>query len=484
MRLDHLEYYKNNVCPGTEDLALVGLVAATTSGASNFLSILAENIGPGFPVEIHPEDKHQLVVNAVMSDCPKTVKTILSFLHMNTATQEVVQIAKERGNQEIISLISPNSQDRRRTEESKISLQTFILNKTSGLLNLVPKSAEFPYNEKIEKLEPLLTGTLVTYDKLLQELHVPQVHVGVKELDSVQKKEKKMEWEVCPKACIQKRSCQRIRETFKLVKIIIKRLGEINPIFDGMELTIIGSVREGSRVFFNDEVDLHLSLNEDLKDFTCFDKMTQKLMMKSNHKAKDYTTNRGEFRSRKFFMDFLQGLYEIVSNLQLPEDFTMKPLTTNFSPCLICMKIQYGEPQAYRCRHVPGCQVHLRCKCEDKEECSCHCSCRQFSTPSLTHSKIGAVLHLEWVETDGTTVNLDCDLNVPTVPCGTPYNGAINEISVYLLTEKPVNWLEENKKLEAMETADINFGNLKQDSWPVKFRLINKDTVLTRQVRV
>ena len=363
-----------------------------------------------------------------------------------------------------------------------------ILNKTAGLLNILPKSVEFTYNSKFEKIKPLLTGSFVTYDKLLEELHVPSVHVGIKEeeYNPMMTKKKKEEWEVCPDVCVQKRSCQRIRETYNLVKIIIKRLEEINPIFQGMQLTIVGSVREGSQVFYNDEVDLHLSLNEDLKSFTYFEKETQCLMIKPNHKSekntKEYTTNTNKFNSEKFFMDFLQSVYEIVSNLKLPKEFTMKPLTTNFIPCLICMKMQFGKPQAYRCRHVHDCQVHSRCHCEDREECSCHCSCREFSSPSLTYSKIGAVLHLEWLETDGTTVNLDCDLNVPTVPCGTPHDGSIKEIKVYLCSERPWNWVEEDSKLEGMDEAKTNVNNLEQDDWPIRFRLINRDTVLPRQV--
>ena len=182
-------------------------------------------------------------------------------------------------------------------------------------------------------------------------------------------------------------------------------------------------------------------------------------------------------------MDCLKSVNEIVSNLELPENFTMKPLNTNFIPCLTCMKPQYGKMQAYRCRHVHDCQVHILCECEDSDHCNCHCSCRQFTSPSLTRSKIGACLHLEWVETDGSTFNLDCDLNVPTVPCGTKYDGGVGEVKKYLRCERPVNWIEEVSKLEDMRNVAAE-SNLGQDSWQVKFRMINRETVLPRQVRV
>ena len=91
---------------------------------------------------------------------------------------------------------------------------------------------------------------------------------------------------------------------------------------------------------------------------------------------------------------------------------------------------------------------------------------------------------MEWEEEDGSTFNIDCDLNVPTVPCGTPYDGGIKEISNYLRKERPVNWIEEDNKLQGMGEAAINPFNLEPDDWQIKFRMISPDTVLPRQVRV
>ena len=165
----------------------------------------------------------------------------------------------------------------------------------------------------------------------------------------------------------------------------------------------------------------------------------------------------------------------------------MKPLTTDFTPCVTCMRVNNGEPQAYRCPHDTDCQVHLKCKCEDKEHCYTHsicpCRCRQFRAPSLTHSKIGACLHLEWEGEDGTPVNIDCDLNVPTVPCSTPYDGHTQATTDYLVNTKEVNWIDEESKLQSMKEI-AHSSNKGKDEWQIKFRLINQDTVLPRQVRV
>ena len=55
---------------------------------------------------------------------------------------------------------------------------------------------------------------------------------------------------------------------------------------------------------------------------------------------------------------------------------------------------------------------------------------------------------------------------------------------MYLRKNKPVNWVEEDSKLVAMTEAQVNPYNIDQDDWPIKFRLINRDTVLPRQVIV
>ena len=77
---------------------------------------------------------------------------------------------------------------------------------------------------------------------------------------------------------------------------------------------------------------------------------------------------------------------------------------------------------------------------------------------------------------------VDCDLNVPTIPTSTPYDGRIAEVQRYLETHRQVGWLEERGKLESMTTAGATDQMIGQDSWQVKLRQINRDTVLPRQV--
>ena len=90
---------------------------------------------------------------------------------------------------------------------------------------------------------------------------------------------------------------------------------------------------------------------------------------------------------------------------------------------------------------------------------------------------------MEFQEPDGSSFNIDCDLNAPTVPCQTSYDGRVGEIGRFLVEKRPVNWIEETSKLESMEHIAPS-SNIAKHEWPVKFRMINADTVLPRQVSV
>ena len=88
----------------------------------------------------------------------------------------------------------------------------------------------------------------------MDELLVPKVHVG----EEIQE---------CPNDCPQKKSCERIREVYLLVQIIAKKLSEGDDVFHDLGITLIGSLREGTRSFHSKELDIHLSLEEE--EVTC-----------------------------------------------------------------------------------------------------------------------------------------------------------------------------------------------------------------------
>ena len=147
-------------------------------------------------------------------------------------------------------------------EEEREALRDAVLANFAQLLDQIPKDVEFTYNDNMDKLRPLLGSSFVPYTTLLETLHLPKVHAN---------------FDKCFYNCDQKQSCGRIRETKRLVDLMAEDLGRGNKVFEGMTVTLIGSTREGSRVFYHDEVDVHLSLSEEFKEFAFFDPKDQAL---------------------------------------------------------------------------------------------------------------------------------------------------------------------------------------------------------------
>ena len=157
--------------------------------------------------------------------------------------------------------------------------------------------------------------------------------------------------------------------------------------------------------------------------------------------------------------------------LELEQDPTWRDifsLSTSFTPCTRCMDTDRVEPECRRCRHDPTCTSH-----DDS------CGCQVFTSPSLTRSKIGAVLHLALTNPDGSKHYMDVDLNCPSMSISTPYDGRIAEIQDYLTTYRPTGWLYEMRKLEDMYPASANPGVRSG----VRFRHISRGIVMPRQVR-
>ena len=86
--------------------------------------------------------------------------------------------------------------------------------------------------------------------------------------------------------CGQKQNCHRIRETMSLVDLIVAELGKRFKVFENIKFSMIGSTKEGSRAFYNDEVDVHLSPSDDLNHFCYFDVKEQALKRRDPGKDK------------------------------------------------------------------------------------------------------------------------------------------------------------------------------------------------------
>ena len=123
--------------------------------------------------------------------------------------------------------------------------------------------------------------------------------------------------------------------------------------------------------------------------------------------------------------------------------------------------------------------------CTDRCESFSHertCNCQEYTSPSLTITKIGVALHVKFALKDGSYSFIDCDINIPTIPTSTRYDGSIDGVGGFLIGVKLVGWLEEFKKLENMGAAGNMIHLIGAESWQVKMRMINRDTVLPRQV--
>ena len=91
-------------------------------------------------------------------------------------------------------------------------------------------------------------------------------------------------------------------------------------------------------------------------------------------------------------------------------------------------------------------------------------------------------LHVKFALKDGSYSYVDCDINIPTIPTCTRFDGSRADVLKYLMKMQPVGWLEEFSKLENMSIAGASHHLIEVDSWQVKMRMINRDTVLPRQV--
>ena len=89
----------------------------------------------------------------------------------------------------------------------------------------------------------------------------------------------------------------------------------------------------------------------------------------------------------------------------------------------------------------------LRCKNHDGDD--------QYLSPCLTQSKIGAVLHLGFLLSDGSVHYVDMDLTCPMFATSDvdSYDGHTDDYRKYLLSSKLLMWLDENYKLESMTSA-------------------------------
>ena len=187
----------------------MGLHYASQFGATGMLKILTEGWNKN---TVHPSAANKLLQKALSSDNPDAVQVILDIV--SDVSPESISLALTRGRADVLKLFGLG-EDETSIQAAKKRLKTAILSKTASIGDRLPKSVEFAYDDEMTKLRPLLSQSTVRYEDLLRALHVPPVHVE----------------EECPVDCRQKEDCDRLRQVYFLVRLLISKMGELNPVF-------------------------------------------------------------------------------------------------------------------------------------------------------------------------------------------------------------------------------------------------------------
>ena len=186
------------------EAAIEGLEVAAMFGVSLMIEMIAQYTKDH---SIFEAKKFDVWMEAVKSDSEATVSALLPLLP--NPPLEAITLARKRGVPGVVRLLLPDTKVE--GEEEREALRDAVLANTAELLDQMPRDVEFTYNDKMDKMKPLLSRPMVPYTTLLENLHLPKAHY---------------EEATCPMVCGQKQNCHRIRETMSLVDLIVAELGK------------------------------------------------------------------------------------------------------------------------------------------------------------------------------------------------------------------------------------------------------------------
>ena len=197
--------------------------------------------------------------------------------------------------------------------------------KNQKTLVTIPKTKEFMYVDLLtEQILPLVkeaslsSNGLVRFDTFIEKLHVEDIHYSPA---------------TCPDACKQQPTCRRIRDVLKLLKDVMKKMGEEYPIFENARIICVGSLKEGTKIGRVDEVDITLSLSDEFERNLIFDEKEQRIKIirtkremvqriEIPNELKSFVTERngvnweycGYFDEKKYFFTFMERFYSIIQS--------------------------------------------------------------------------------------------------------------------------------------------------------------------------
>ena len=370
---------------------------STKSRVTKTLSKLAGN-----PRVIMPKDSlENALKNVVHTDKAKPVEIVKN--HCNRKQTDVRDIVKTRGIKPVMKIF-----DLPKDKSSKNKFK---------ILDKVPKSEEFNYSNLIDQVLSLIKEQyssserrLIKYETLIKKFHAQVVHYDGQHLEDNK----------CPDECRQKVTCGRVRDVLYLLDEIVRKMSEEFPIYCNVIKVVVGSLKEHTKVGTIDETDVQLVLDKEYQKYFEFDSDHHKLRVKKikeivdgyeedlelpeelkHFVTKDGTNNwswtekdnfHGYFDVTKYFITFIEQFYNAINSetLTLPKGLQ---LSTKFVPCEVCKNKDFKTSFYVRCFHDPECEEHAKRRVNPTYKESC--DCRNFTSPCLTWSKIGVVLHLE-----------------------------------------------------------------------------------------
>ena len=207
-----------------------------------FLSFQIHNFGEDnmFPIKSEIiKDFPEILRNSIESDKIEVcgvVKDICTYLKLNIARSDL-SIAKKRGFRKIYNLFSEiPKEDNDRLDEELINR---IRNKTASILEMIPKTDEFEYFPEMVKIIDSIkeyetdNDCILTFDKLLERMHVKKVHYDE---------------EKCPMECQQDLKCLAVRESLILIKYLLFLASKEYKIFENTAVQIVGSIKENTKI--------------------------------------------------------------------------------------------------------------------------------------------------------------------------------------------------------------------------------------------
>ena len=448
---------------------------------------------PNLVMGLNDETKNELLKDVTYSDDANACKELVEDdnFHVN---DQIKLVAASCCKTEVIKALGAE-QEINDEENDKRILKDII------------KSEEFQYENNIEKLIKEFLAhkkangerkIIVKMVDIVEKMLADPVHYN---LDY--EKYSLIE-EDCPLNCPQPRVCLRIRQTLQLIKDILKKIGERYPVFQEPKLIIVGSLKEGTKIGFIDEVDVALIMNQKYdKEYFVFDEKKQKVKInapKYQHRSElpnelaQFVLEDGTFDCTTYFRVFVEEIKKVIEDksVEFPEELS---LSVSFTPCGVCISNEDIVPQYVRCKHKPDCEEHKKTKLNrDYKE---QCNCEVYNLPSLTYSKIGVVLHLCFQEKDQRKpFVIDVDVNPPTIPIENVknFNGSNKMKRLWLKKNRQTvrNWRAEWRKSHDMSAAGRVYVQ-ESDKYgmkvkvlagkrSVRFRFVNRNLVIPEQV--